>query len=135
MLALGAAALLVAMALPAFAQGFDLDLLSPEANASNAQDAANNASQEQTANLDQDCRNVFVQENNQEANATVNQGVAVGSPVTVSQPQNASNTAENVKQENECVAVIAQDQDLSQSVEQNALAAAAAALGEAGIEF
>ncbi len=132
MLALGAAALLVAMALPAFAQ---VDLLSPDATASNAQDAANNASQAQTATLNQNCENNFTQENNQTANATVNQGVAVGSPVTVSQPQDASNVAVGVEQENKCVAMIRQDQDLSQSIEQDALAAAAAALGAAGIDI
>ena len=135
MLALGAAALLVAMAVPAFAQIPGLDILSPDATATAANAAEQNASQEQTANLEQDCVNVFRQENNQEANATVNQGVAVGSPVTINQEQNASNSAENVRQENECVAVIAQEQELRQSVEQDALAAAAAALREAEIEF
>ena len=134
-----AAAMLVAMAVPAFAQGPAVDLvdlipiLSPEANAVNAQDAANNATQTQTAT--QNCENNFTQENNQTANATVNQGVAVGSPVTINQEQHASNYARDIKQENKCVAVIRQDQDLTQSIEQDALAAAAAALREAEIEF
>ncbi len=135
MLALGAAALLVAMAAPAFAQ-VHLDFLSPEANAAASNAAEQNASQEQNADLEQNCINVFNQENNQSATANVEQNNVFGDNTsTVNQEQNASNYARDINQENNCRAVIAQDQDLSQSVEQNALAAAAAALGEAGIEF
>jgi hypothetical protein len=131
MLAMAAAAMLVAVALPAFAQ--NLDFLSPDANATAANAAEQNAAQEQNASQEQ-CINVFNQENNQEANATINQENPVFSPATVNQEQNASNVAVGVSQENrDCVAVIEQEQELRQDLEQEALAAAAAALGEAGI--
>ncbi len=131
MLAMAAAALLVATALPAFAQ---LDLLSPDANATAANAAEQNAAQEQNAALEQNCINYFNQEINQSQVANVEQNTVVGdNTATVNQEQNAANIAVDVKQENKCTAVIAQEQDLSQSVQQEALAAAAAALGEAGI--
>ena len=137
MLAMAAAAMLVAVALPAFAQEFELDFLSPDATATAANAAEQNAAQRQTANLEQNCINSFNQENNQSASANVEQNSVFGDNTsTINQEQNASNYARDIKQENKCTAVIAQDQDLSQSVEQDALAAAAAALGEAtGIEF
>jgi hypothetical protein len=131
--AMVAAAMLVAMALPAFAQ---FELLSPEANATAANAAEQNAAQEQNATLNQDCINVFNQEINQSAEANVTQNNVFGDNTsTVNQEQNAANVAIGVEQENKCTAVIAQEQDLSQKVRQEALAAAAAALGEAGIEF
>ena len=133
MLAMAAAALLVATALPAFAQ---LEFLSPDANANAANAAEQNAAQEQNAALEQNCINSFNQEINQSQSANVEQNNVFGDNTsTVNQEQNASNYARDVEQENKCEAVIAQDQNLEQSVEQEALAAAAAALGEAGIEF
>jgi hypothetical protein len=118
MLAMAGAAMLVAMALPAFAQ---LDLLSPDANATAANAAEQNAAQEQNAALEQNCINVF----NQEINQTQTTGDVVGAN-TVNQEQNAANVAIGVEQKNECKAEIEQDQDLSQSVQQEANAAAAA---------
>ena len=136
MLAMAGAAMLVAMALPAFAQGFELDLLSPEAIAAAANAAEQNASQEQSADQEQNCINYFNQEINQSQSANVEQNTVVGdNTATVNQEQSAANVAIGVKQENKCTAVIAQDQELEQDIEQEALAAAAAALGEAGIEF
>ncbi len=136
MLAMAGAAMLVAMALPAFAQVPELDLLSPDANATAANAAEQNAAQEQNAALEQNCINYFNQEINQSQVANVEQNNVFGDNTsTVNQEQNASNYARDVNQENKCLAVIAQDQELSQSVDQAALAAAAAALCEAGIDI
>ena len=122
MLAMAAAALLVATALPAFAQ---LEFLSPDATAS----AANEAAQEQTANQEQNCINILSQENNQTANVEQN-NVFGDNTSTVN--QDAANVAIGVEQENEdCEQSIEQDQELEQDLEQQARAAAAAALGEA----
>jgi hypothetical protein len=115
MLAMAAAALLVATALPAFAQ-----FLSPQATAS----AANEAAQEQTANQEQNCYNILSQENNQTANVEQN-NVFGDNTSTVN--QDAANVAIGNELQNKCEAVIVQEQDL----EQQARAAAAAALGEA----
>jgi hypothetical protein len=117
MLAMAAAALLVATALPAFAQ---LEFLSPDATAS----AANEAAQEQTANQEQNCINILSQENNQTANVEQN-NVFGDNTSTVN--QDAANVAIGNELQNKCEAVIVQEQDL----EQQARAAAAAALGEA----
>ena len=122
--AMAGAAMLVAMALPAFAQ---LELLSPEATATAANAAEQNAAQEQNANQEQNCINVFNQENNQSQSANVEQNNVFGDNTsTVNQEQNAANVAIGVEQENKCTAVIAQDQALEQSVAQEADAAASA---------
>jgi hypothetical protein len=122
--AMVAAAMLVAMAVPAFAQ---LELLSPDATASAANAAEQNAAQEQSAALEQNCINYFNQENNQSAEANVEQNNVFGDNTsTVNQENNAANVAIGVEQENKCTAVIAQDQALEQSVNQEANAAAAA---------
>ena len=113
--AMVAAAMLVAMALPAFAQ---LELFNPAATNVGEQ----NAAQEQNAALEQNCINSINQEINQEANANVEQGVAVASPVTINQEQSAANVAYGNEQNNKCVAVIAQEQELEQDLEQEAVA-------------
>src|SRR3712207_4711595 len=98
MLAMAGAAMLVDMGLPAFAQGFELDLLSPEAIAAGANAAEQNASQEQSADQEQNCINYFNQEINQSQSANVEQNTVVGdNTATVNQEQSAANVAIGVK--------------------------------------